>query len=305
MGHPHPDVSGTRVGGFLAAFVVLAAVATLSVGVAVLLLGPSSIPWFAAFVGAFVLAPAALLVGLRSLLGDRSLRRPLAALRRQEEALQREQAELEARAREVEERAQRVDAQWASVQEAARKAAARSTSASKEERADRVELERLRAELQKREVADRQLSSRIAELEAAQTEAETTLRRILDENRSRLKTEDAAEPATDGEADVAATGGAAKGVSPEERKRVRREASTLLAVAAEKARLLIAEAEERSRALKAQGEAELDAAIREIQEKEEMERALAARIAELEEARAAAEADLGRLHPGREPSTDA
>jgi len=304
MSHPHPDPSGTRGGGFLAAFTVLAAVAAIAVGVAMVLGGPSSLPWFAAFVGAFLLAPAALVVGLRSLLGDRSLRRPLAALRREEEALQRERIELEVRALEVEHKAQRVDAQWTTVQEAARKAAARSASASKEERADRKEIERLRAELQKRETADRQLSARIAELEAAQSEAETTLRGILDENRARLQAGDGVGRESNGEP-AAAPGGRKKGVTPEERKKVRHEASTLLAVAAEKARLLIAEAEEKARLLKAQGEAELDAAIRDIQAKEELERTLAGRIAELEEARAAAEADLGRLRPGTGSRADA
>jgi len=304
MSHPHPDPSGTRAGGFLAAFTVLAAVATIAVGVALVLGGPSSLPWFTAFVGALLLAPAALVVGLRSLLGDRSLRRPMAALRKEEEALQRERIEIEARAREVEQRAQRVDAQWTTVQEAARKAAARSPTASKEDRADRKELERLRAELQKRESADHQLSTRIAELEAAQAEAEATLRGILEESRARLQAGDAAGRESDGEP-AAAASGAKSGVSAEERKKVRHEASTLLAVAAEKARLLISEAEEKARLLKAQGEAELDAAIRDIQAKEERERALADRIAELEEARAAAEADLGRLRPDGEPARDA
>lgn len=299
MSDPHPDPSGTRAGGFLAAFSVLAAVATLAVGIAVLVGGTSSLPWFAAFVGAFLLAPAALVVGLRSLLGDRSLRRPVAALRRQEEALQIERAELEARAREIEQRAERVDAQWKSVQEAVRKTAS-SAPNTKRERADAKELKRLRAELEKREAADRQLSSRIAELEAAQAEAETTLRGVLEESRARIQAGDAPGRAGDGESTVAASAGKGEGVSPEERKKIRHEASTLLAVAADKARLLIAEAEERARALKAQGEAELDAAIQEIRAKEETERALAARIAELEEERAAAEADLGRIRPGKE-----
>lgn len=304
MGHKRPDSSGARQGGFLAAFSVLAAVAMLAVGVALLLGGFSPLSWFGAFVGAFLLAPAALVVGLRAVLGDRSLRRPLAALKREEERLQIERAELEARTREVEQRAQRVEQQWATVQEASRKAAARASKTG-EEPADRKELARLRAELQKREVADRQLSTRIAELEAAQAEAEATLRGILDESRARIQAGDESEPSVEGPPEGSAGAGGSKGVSSEQRRKVRHDASTLLAVAAEKARLLIAEAEERARLLKAQGEAELNAAIREIQEKEELEKALAARIAELEEEKTAAEVDLGRLRPGREPTKNA
>jgi hypothetical protein len=337
------DAQDQGVAFSVAALAALAAVATLAAGIASLVVGRAEFRWFAILAGTFLLAPAALILAVRALRGDLSGRRTREVLRRTQETLERDRAELTRREREVEGRATKVEDQWHTLRElvearggkrmgAARAAEVRSpvreiaptAAAVTEDLASGRELAALRQEIRNRRESERLLAERNAELEAAKAEAEAKLRSVREKIRVRrtavVEEPDAREGADQppqGEREhaeeraarlaaeeKAAQEKAAHQAAEEERLAAERRSAALLAEAEETARLLVAEAEERARALRAQGEAEFEAALREIREKEEIERTIAERIAELEEARAAAEARLRGVQGERRASSD-
>lgn len=326
----------------VAALAGLAGLATLAAGVASLVANRAEFRWFAVFAGAFLLAPSALILAFRSLRGDLSNRRTREILRRTREALERDREQLTRREVELDGMVVKVEDQWRTLRELvgtreAKRAGARAGKAGKSEQrgperaialtAEAVtedvaagrELAALRQEIRNRRESERLLAERNAELETAKAEAEAKLDIVREKIRVRRKggvedhgageaaippLEVAREEAKETAERLATDEKAARRAAEEERLAAERRSAALLAEAEETARRLVAEAEERARALRAQGDAEIEAALREIREKEEIERTIAERIAELEEAREAAEARLRGVQGERRASSD-